>query len=70
MEDRSFNIIRALMIKDGSLDSEILEVEAELKRDITIEEEKKIVSDMVEECKKRQIDLSCSIIEAYKDIMY
>lgn len=66
---KNFDIVRSLMVKDNSLDSEIMEMEANLKRDITIDEENKIISDMVSECEERMADLSCSLIEAYRDIM-
>jgi hypothetical protein len=57
------------MIKDSYLDQLIMDFEAEHKRDITEDEENQFVLDMVEECKERMEDCSCSIVEAYKDIM-
>lgn len=65
-----YSIIISFMIKDNILDQAILAFESENKRDMTIEEENKIVSDMVEECRKRMLELRCSIVEAYKDINY
>lgn len=69
MARTNFDIIRSLMIKDNSLDSWICETEAEEKRDVTVEEEIAYIQDMVNECEERAQDLSCSLTEAYKDIM-
>ena len=66
----NFDIIRGLMIKDNSLDSWICETEAEEKRDLTVEEENAYIQSIVDECKERMKDLSCNLVEAYKDIMY
>lgn len=65
----SFDVIRNLMKKDGTLEQEIYDRECELRRDLTIEEEDQIIIDMLNECKERMQDLSCSLVEAYKDIM-
>lgn len=70
MARTNFYIIRSLMIKDNSLDSWICETEAEEKRDITEAEENAYIQSIVDECKERMQDLSCSLVEAYKDIMY
>lgn len=66
---RDYDIIRGLMKKDGTLEQEIYDRECELKRDLTIEEEDQIIIDMLNECKEVMQDLSCSLVEAYKDIM-
>lgn len=63
-------IIKAMMVKDNTLDSYICETEAELKRDLTIEEENQYIKDITHECVMRAMDLSCSLKEAYEDIMY
>lgn len=65
-----FNFVRSLMIKDNSLDEWICETEAREKRDITVEEEYDYVLNILFECVERARDLSCSIKEAYEDIMY
>lgn len=70
MARTDFDIVRALMIADNTLDSWICETEAEEKRDITVEEEIAFVQNLVEECRERMRDLRCSLVEAYKDIMY
>ena len=70
MARTNFDIIRGLMIADNSLDSWICETEAEEKRDITAEEENAYIQSIVDECKERMQDLSCSLLEAYNDIMY
>lgn len=70
MENLYFNIIKALMTKDNSLDSWICETEAIEKRDITEEEETAYIQSVVNDCKEIMKDLSCSLVEAYKDIMY
>ena len=57
------------MIKDNSLDSWICETEADLKRDLTEQEENSYIQSIVDECKEVMKDLSCSITEAYNDIM-
>ena len=66
----SFRIVRALMIKDNYLNELIMEFEEEHKRDVTIEEENQMITDMAMECEERMKDLSCSVVEAYNDIMY
>ena len=70
MTRTNFDIIRGLMIKDNTLDSWICETEAEEKRDITVEEENAYIQGIVDECQEVMQDLSCSLIEAYNDIMY
>lgn len=65
-----YNVIKNLMSKDGSLDQEIYDLQCHLRRDTTIEEEEAVVYKMLSECKERCGDLSCSLTEAYKDIMY
>lgn len=70
MARTDFEIIRGLMVKDNSLDSWICETEATEKRDITVAEENAYVQSIVDECKEVMQDLSCSLVEAYKDIMY
>lgn len=70
MARTDFEIIRALMVKDNTLDSWICETEAMEKRDITVEEENAYIQSIVNECKEVMQDLSCSLVEAYKDIMY
>lgn len=65
----NFNIIRGLMCKDNSLDSWICETEATLKRDLTVQEENDYIQSIVDECQERMRELSCSLVEAYKDIM-
>lgn len=69
MARTNFDIIRSLMCKDNSLDSWIYETEAHLKRDITEQEENAYVQSIVDECIERMQECSCSLIEAYKDIM-
>ena len=69
MKKTDFNIVRSLMIKDNSLDSWICETEADLKRDLTEQEENSYIQSIVDECKEVMKDLSCSITEAYNDIM-
>lgn len=70
MAKTDFDIIRSLMIADNSLDSWICETEAEEKRDITAEEETAYIQSIVDECKERMRELSCSLVDAYKDIMH
>lgn len=70
MARTNFDIIRGLMIADNSLDSWICETEAEEKRDITAEEKTAYIQSIVDECKEVMQDLSCSLVEAYNDIMY
>lgn len=65
-----YAVVKYLMDKDGSLDQEIYDLQCQLRRDTTVQEETAIVLKMVEECRQRAVDLSCSIAEAYKDIMY
>lgn len=65
-----FDVIRGLMVSDNSLDSWISETEATEKRDVTAEEEKAYIQATLDECKERMQDLSCSLVEAYKDLMY
>ena len=69
MKKTDFNIVRSLMIKDNSLDWWICETEADLKRDLTEQEENSYIQSIVDECKEVMKDLSCSITEAYNDIM-
>lgn len=69
MARTNFDIVRSLMCKDNSLDSWICETEATLKRDLTIEEENAYIQSVVDECQERMQECSCSLIEAYKDIM-
>lgn len=69
MVKTNFEIIRDLMIKDNNLESWICELEVEEKRDITAEEENAYIQSIVDECIERAKDLSCSIEDAYKDIM-
>ena len=61
--------VRALMIKDNSLDSWICETEAALKRDLTAEEETRYIKETTHECMMIMIDLSCSLEEAYNTLM-
>lgn len=70
MVNPDYDIIKRLMDKDGSLDEEIFNLQCELKRDLTLKEEEDIVYKMLNECKERRADLSCSLTEAYNDIMY
>lgn len=70
MNNTNFKIIENLMKKDGGLDSQIYDLQCELKRDTTIEEENSIIQEMLDECLERSHDLSCSITEAYNDIMH
>lgn len=69
MARTNFDIIRGLMISDKSLDSWICKTEAEEKRDISIEEETAYIQSIVDECKEVMQDLSCSLTEAYMEIM-
>lgn len=69
MARTNFDIIRSLMIKDNSLDSWICQTEAILKRDHIEQEENDFVQSVVDGCQERMQDLSCSLIEAYEDIM-
>ena len=69
MARTNFDIIRGLMIVDNTLDSWICETEAEEKRDLTAEEENAYIQSIVDECKVVTQDLSCSLVEAYKEIM-
>lgn len=64
----NFNIIRDLMIADNTLDSWICETEAEEKRDLTAEEENAYIQNTVDICEEIMQDLSCSLVEAYKEI--
>ena len=70
MARTDFDIVRGLMIADNTLDSWICETEAEEKRDITAQEETAYIQSIVDECKEVMQDLSCSLTEAYNDIMY
>lgn len=65
-----YSVIKNLMNKDGSLDSAIYELQCELKRDLTEDEEEAIICETVKECKERCLELSCDIAYAYNDIMY
>lgn len=69
MARTNFDIIRGLMVADNTLDSWICETEAEYKRDLTAEEENVYIQSIVDECKAVMQDLSCSLVEAYKEIM-
>lgn len=69
MARTNFDIIRSLMVKDNSLDSWICETEATLKRDLTVQEENAYVQSVVDECLEVMQELSCNLIEAYKDVM-
>lgn len=70
MARTNFDIVRGLLIKGNFLDKWICETEAELKRDISVEEESAYVQSVVDECKELMQDLSCSIIEAFNEIWY
>lgn len=70
MARTNFDIVRSLLIKGNFLDEWICETEAELKRDISVEEENAYVQSVVDECKELMQDLSCSIIEAFNEIWY
>lgn len=70
MARTNFDIVRSLLDKGNFLDQWICETEAELKRDITIEEENAYVQSIVDECQTTMQDLSCSIVEAFNDIFY
>jgi hypothetical protein len=70
MKNANYDIVKSLMNKDGSLDDQIYNLQCELKRDTTIEEENAIVQKMLDECMEVCRDLSCSITEAYDDIMH
>nr|DAM88189.1 MAG TPA: hypothetical protein [Caudoviricetes sp.] len=69
MARTNFDIIRGLMVADNTLDSWICETEAEEKRDLTAEEENVYIQSIVDKCKVVMQDLSCSLVEAYKEIM-
>lgn len=69
MARTNFDIIRGLMVAGNTLDSWICETEAEEKRDLTAEEENVYIQSIVDECKAVMQDLSCSLVEAYKEIM-
>lgn len=69
MARTNFDIIRGLMIADNTLDSWICETEAEEKRDLTAEEENAYIQSFVDECKTVMQDLSCNLLEEYKEIM-
>lgn len=69
MTRSNFDIVRGLMCKDNSLESWICETEATLKRDLTVQEENAYIQSVVDECQEVMQELSCSLIEAYKDIM-
>ena len=68
MARTNFDIIRGLMIADNTLDSWICETEAEEKRNLTAEEENTYIQNTVDICKEIMQDLSCSLVEAYKDV--
>lgn len=70
MTKTNFDIVRSLLIKGNFLDQWIYETEAELKRDITLEEENAYVQSIVDECTATMQDLSCDIIEAFNEIFY
>ena len=64
------DIIYNLMKQDGTLDSIILDMETDLKRDFTKEEELDIVDEMVADVKNRMQECSMNAVDAYCDIMY
>lgn len=68
MARTNFDIIRGLMIADNTLDSWICETEAKEKRDLTAEEENAYIQSIVDICKAIMQSLSCSLVEAYKEI--
>lgn len=68
--NNQFKAIEYLMKKDGLLDSMIYDLQCELKRDTTEEEENEIIQNMLDECVLRCGDLSCSLEESYNDIMH
>lgn len=69
MARTDFEIIRDLMVKDNALDSWIFEREATGKRDLTAEEENAYIQETVDQCHQIMQDLSCNLIEAYKELM-
>lgn len=69
-EMKGFDVVKNLMTKDNTLDEMIYEFECEHKRDITEDEKNSFVQEMLDECLERARDLSCSLEEAYNDIMH
>lgn len=69
MTRTDFEIIRGLMVKDNALDSWIFEREATEKRDLTVEEENAYIQETVDQCHQIMQDLSCNLVEAYKELM-
>lgn len=69
MARTDFEIIRGLMVKDNALDSWIFEREAIEKRDLTVEEENAYIQETVDQCRQIMQDLSCNLVEAYKELM-
>lgn len=61
--------VRALMVKDNDLDPWICNTEAELKRDLTAEEENQYIKETAHECMMIMIELSCSLEETYNTLM-
>ena len=59
MARTNFDIIRGLMIADNTLDSWICETEAE---------ENAYIQNIVDICEEIMQNLSCSLVEAYKEI--
>ena len=66
----NFLLIEELMKRDGSFEHAVYDLQCKLQRDTTIDEECKIIYDMVNDCEQVCIDLSCSIEEAYDEIMH
>ena len=69
MARTDFEIIRDLMVKDNTLDSWIFEREAAEKRDLTVEEENAYIQETVDQCYQIMQDLSCNLVEAYRELM-
>lgn len=61
-------ILQSLDLDDNTLDSWICETEAEEKRDLTAEEENAYIQNIVDICEEIMQDLSCDLVEAYKEI--
>lgn len=68
MARTDFEIIRGLMVKDNTLDSWIFEREAAEKRDLTVEEENAYIQETVDQCYQIMQDLSCDLVEAYREL--
>lgn len=69
MARTDFEIVRGLMVKDNTLDSWIFEREATEKRDLTVEEENTYIQETVDQCHQIMQDLSCNLVEAYRELM-